>query len=395
MANGHQPEAKSRTLSAISKAMHTMNNRNGFTLVEVIVILAVLAILAAVAIPMALRIFETAAEDATREEMANLKEAMVGDPNKLQSSFRSDFGFLGDIGCVPTTLDRLLTNGTLPTPFSFDSTKQTGAGWNGPYIIGAATGEETGEFTKDQLGNDYTYTASGACPLSATLTSDGPDGQPSSGDEITLSITANETTATIRGKVKDTTGAGLEAVPVEFYSAVNGVLTTTPANTDANGEYVFTSAPFGPRAVSAKPRLVLSPGTVAQAQGGKDISFRVLNYSESAYTITAIRANFDPVADDYDQITIIGSIVDSGNNFISGQDVIVTATTIAASPATRPSVRVFIDSPNTQLADITISGQGTAADIEINNFNKSVRGTTMKVTFNPNGASSVVTFLVP
>jgi len=376
--------------------MHTMNDRRGFTLVEVIVILAVLAILAAVAIPMALRIFESAAEDATREEMANLKEAMIGDPNKLQSSFRSDFGFLGDIGCLPTTLERLLTNGTLPTPFSFDSTKQTGAGWNGPYITGAATGEETGEFTKDQLGNDYTYTASGACPLTATLTSNGPDGQPTSGDEITFSITANETTATtVRGTVKDTTGVGLEAVPVEFYSAVNGVLTTTPANTDANGQYVFTSAPFGSRAVSAKPRLVLSPGTVAQGGGGKDISFRVLNYSESAYTISAIRVEFDPVADNYDEIKINGSTVDSGNNFTSGQDVTVTATAIAASPATRPSVRVFVESPDTQLPDITISGQGTAADIEINSFNKSVRGTTMKVTFNPNGASSVVIFLVP
>ncbi|MBI2999500.1 MAG: prepilin-type N-terminal cleavage/methylation domain-containing protein, partial [Deltaproteobacteria bacterium] len=104
-----------------------MKSRRGFTLVEVVVILVVLSVLAAVAIPMAFRIFQVTAEDATREEMDNIKKAMIGNPQKLQSSFRSDFGFLGDIGCMPAVLDRLLTDGGLPTPYTFDSTKQAGA----------------------------------------------------------------------------------------------------------------------------------------------------------------------------------------------------------------------------------------------------------------------------
>src|SRR3989338_3484547 len=102
-------------------------NRKGFTLVEVIVILAVLSILAAVAVPMALKIFERTAEDATREEMDNIKKALLGNPQKLQTSFRNDFGFLGDIGCLPTTalggLDGLGTAGTYPL-FTFDSPKE-------------------------------------------------------------------------------------------------------------------------------------------------------------------------------------------------------------------------------------------------------------------------------
>jgi len=90
-----------------------MNHRKGFTLVEVIVILVVLSILAAMAVPVALRIFERTAEDTTREEMDNVKKALLGDPQKLQTSFRNDFGLLGDIGCFPSVafggLDRLLT----------------------------------------------------------------------------------------------------------------------------------------------------------------------------------------------------------------------------------------------------------------------------------------------
>ena len=128
---------------------------------------------------------------------------------------------------------------------------------------------------------------------------------------------------------------------------------------------------------------------------GKDVTFKVNNFSESNYTITQIQVDFDPVGQQYGEITIGGVVKDSGINFTSGQVVTVTSTTITASPATRPSMRVVVDSFDTQLPDITISGQGTSATIEINKFNTSVSGTTMKVTFNPSGSSSVVTLLVP
>lgn len=372
-----------------------MNNRKGFTLVEVIVILAVIAILAAIAVPVALKIFEKTAEDATRDEMANLKKAMVGDPQKLQSSFRSDFGFLGDIGCLPTVLDRLLTAGSLPTPYTFDSTKQAGAGWKGPYITGAAQGDELAEFTKDQLGNAYTYSASGGCPLTATLTSNGANGifESMSGDDITISIASTETTATVRGTVKNTSGVGLASVPVEFYSAVGGTLTTTAGNTDGNGNYSFSSVPFGPRAVRAVPFLVFVPGSVTTNGGRTNISFNVMNYSTSIYTITQIRADFSGGAN-YDTIRINGNTVDSGNNFVTGQVVNVTSTNIAASPVTIPSKRVFVDSPDTQLPDITLLN-GTSATIELNAFNRNMQGITITVTFNPSGTSSVATFVVP
>lgn len=371
-----------------------VKSHKGFTLIEVIVILAVLAILAAIAVPVALRIFERTAEDATRTEMDNIKKAMIGDPQKLQSSFRSDFGFLGDIGCLPTAafpsapaLDRLSTQGTLPG-WSFDSTKQAGAGWKGPYITGTA-GED---FTKDQWGNDYVYTAAGACPLTATLTSSGAD-LASTSDDITVTIVANETTATVRGKVKDTAGNGIESVPVEYYTAANnGVLTTTSTTTDASGNYSFSSAPFGPRAASALPRLVFSPGSVVITGGGNsDILFKVVNYSTSAVTITQIRADFTGGAN-YDIIRINGITVDSGVNFVTTQVVNVTSTVIAASPVTPPSMRVVVDSFDTQLPDITVSGQGTSATIELNSFNQNMTGIPFTVIINPGASQSVVKF---
>lgn len=385
-----------------------MKGYKGFTLIEVIVIMAVIAILAAMAIPAALRIFQATAENTTRDEMENIKKAMIGDPQKLQSSFRSDFSYLGDIGCLPSTtvggLDRLLTQGGLPSWFFSDATtdpannKQAGAGWKGPYITGTP-GED---FKKDQWGNDYVYTAAGACPLTAQLTSNGPDGQAGTGDDITITIASGETTATVRGKVKDTAGLGLQGVSVELYSATNnGTLTTTPATTDANGEYTFLNVPFGPRAVRALPGLVFSPGSVVITGGGNsDISFKVVNYSTSAFQIDQFNANFGPPNPDpnYDQIRTNSNTVDSGSNFDSQETVSLTASpaanrTIAASPVSRPSIRVVVDSFDTQLSDTIVSGQGTAGTIEINDFNANMTGTPFTVTFfGPGGITSIVKF---
>ncbi|MBI2987896.1 MAG: prepilin-type N-terminal cleavage/methylation domain-containing protein [Deltaproteobacteria bacterium] len=370
-------------------------SRKGFTLVEVIVILAVIAILAGIAVPVALRIFERTAEDTTREEMDNLKKAMIGDPQKLQSSFRSDFGFLGDIGCLPTPsadgLDRLLTNGTLPTPFTFDSAKQAGAGWNGPYITGTP-GED---FKTDQWGNNYTYTVSGTCPLTATLTSSGASTSLTS-DDITLTIASNETTATVRGTVKDTGGNLLEAVPVEFYSAVSGTLSTAgPVGTDVNGNYSFTSVPFGPRAVKAKPNFLYALGSVTGA-GTTMITFNILNYAESAVAINRMKVDWSTAAGpkQFNRIRIDlggggGLVTCFSGNTSPGVEVTLTCAagdrTVAASTATRPSSRVFIDSFDVKLADTIITGPATPAIIEIRFIGGNVPAGTMPttVTFNP------------
>lgn len=379
-----------------------MTNRKGFTLIEVIVILAVLSILAAVAIPMALRIFERTAEDTTREEMDNLKKALLGDLRKLQTSFRNDFGFLGDIGCLPTTalggLDRLSTAGTYPTPFTFDSTKQAGAGWKGPYISGTP-GED---FKKDQLGNDYTYTpqALATCPLTATLISNGPNGLFESGlnDDIVVNIVANDTTATIRGTVKNTSGTALAGVPVELYYPSNGTLTTsTPATTDANGNYSFSSVPFGARAVKANPTLVLVPGSVTLSGGGDqdEINFQVKNYSGSSITVGFITVNCTAVTNtavQYDDIRVNsgGADLTPGNNNqckpTPAQINISPDQVIGANPTPPSSMRIVIDSADTQLPDLTLSG-GTTITFNIQTFENSggtdqnMTGQTISVSF--------------
>ena len=394
------------------------SSRRGFTLVEVIVILAVLAILAAMAVPVALRIFERTAEDTTREEMDNIKKALLGDLRKLQTSFRNDFGYLGDIGCLPSTalggLDRLLTQGTLPA-WSFDTTKQTGAGWKGPYITGTP-GED---FKKDQLGNDYTYTpVAGTCPLTATITSNGPDGLPSTADDITVTIVANDTTATIRGTVKNTSGTGLAGVPVELYFPSNGTLTTSsPATTDANGNYSFSSVPFGARAVKPNPSGLLLTGAITVGGGpNNNVFFSVTNYSSSTITVNSIRVTCPAGAnqpDAYDDIFFAGIQVNNtnGNDCNPAGGVAVERTDqgpagsnqFVANSTPPASMRVVVDSADTQLPDFTLRG-GTTKQIELrdfedggNNIDMSNRTLTVNFYSDTGGTAliSTVTFTTP
>ena len=365
--------------------------RKGFTLVEVIVILIVMSILAAVAVPVALRVFETAAEDATREEMINLKKAMIGDTDRQQSAVRGNFGFLGDMGRLPTNLDELYRQGSLPS-FSYDNVRQAGAGWKGPYITGSFSGEEADKFSKDGMGNDYALTV-GPGQLDGVLISTGSDGLSGTADDIALEILPVETTATLRGGVKDALGNGISNVSVNLNFASNGILTSVTATTDTNGNYSFSSVPFGPRSVQVDPPaglLVLASGSVSISDNGRDITFVVSNISSNPAIVDAMIVDFGPRGStNYDQIRINGRTVDQGNNFRSRRVVSIIPTAVGGSPVSMGPQRVLLASSETQLSDFTLH-QGAPANLELSQFNLRMNGLSFTVTFLSGGGTLVV-----
>lgn len=148
-----------------------MKNR-GFTLIEVIVTMAIISILAGIIVPISYRVWEASETSLTLERMATIKKAMLGDPDLYQQGLRAGYGFVGDNGELPASLDDLLTDqGTYPD-------------WAGPYL---GTNVDPRYFAEDAWGEPFIYTVTSDAlgrRVAATLVSKGLDRVAGTSDDL-------------------------------------------------------------------------------------------------------------------------------------------------------------------------------------------------------------------
>lgn len=215
-----------------------LTDRCGFTMIELVIVIIMLGALASIAVRQFGPSTETAKMEHTRREMNALVKGIAGDPSTYNHGTQADFGFVGDNGALPTSLDYLRTN-----PGGWST-------WDGPYM---ETGFTSNDFKTDGWGSSYSI-------VSASLRSAGSG----TNYDVPIANTVSAlTTNTVSGSIVDASQSAPGTVYKDsiriLLSYPNGSGSTTTGTTtpSARGEFSLSNIPVGNRTL----RVVYIPST--------------------------------------------------------------------------------------------------------------------------------------
>lgn len=201
-------------------------NRQGFTLIEVILVIVILGVLATVAVKNMDQIFRDAKFNATAAEMESLARAIRGDQATYISGVNTSYGYLGDVGALPSSLADLLS-----APAGYTT-------WDGPYIQSS----QAGDYPQDAWSVDYIY--SGGMTIQST----------GSGSTITKTLgpsLAAFTSNSIKGSIVDanrtppgTANKNNVTISVTYPDGAGG-MATSRVSPSSSGLYTIGSLPVG------------------------------------------------------------------------------------------------------------------------------------------------------
>ena len=222
----------------------------GFTLVEILMVIALMGILTVTSLTVMDQVSSDLAFDKTYAKMNRIKTALIGDLDANKQGLRDYYGYLGDIGSLPTSaqgLQALLTRPSATSVWAINSTSRTGMGWRGPYLP-STTGVD---WLKDSWGNSFVYNTTGT-PYILSYGSDGAAGGSGTAADIQIDLGTNITFSTVYGILNENGERYTGNATVEFYYPNgSGALSTstTSVTSGNNGYFTFSNIPFGLRSL--------------------------------------------------------------------------------------------------------------------------------------------------
>lgn len=352
--------------------------RKGFTLIEIVVVLAVFGILLGTMLPFSFQAVNMKRESKTLDELDALSKSVTGNPVIVINEARTSFGYIGDMGSFPTTLEDLYKKGSQPS-YSFNTNLKTGAGWNGPYIDPKIV-EHIETLKTDAFGNDFEYTTTPYTnstvgqTVDARIRSNGRDGTSGTDDDLSVEFFRTQVKSKVFGFIKDNKGNGVAGVTITMNEPSSGVLTQKNTATDTTGFYVFDDITYGNRSLTIEPKLVLTiDSAVAKGATFNNVEFSVTNFSSGDISITSFKPVFTISPPAYFKELKIGgtSVYNSTSPRLgSGDTVTFSAKTVTGGGGVKESFPLRIQSPVTEVEDLSLGklGKGASIKIEMKDF---------------------------
>lgn len=256
-------------IKPVGAQMTSSSTNKGFTVVEILMVIALIGILTVTGIDLIMDTINESRFDETVSRLESIKNAMIGDSKLMEGGTRTSFGYLGDIGSLPSGDDSigigtLLTQPTGFPLYSIHAAARIGIGWNGPYLI---SGGSSTDFTKDAWGNDIEYRPNDSPPVVRSLGADGMLGGTDYDSDIVYNLSPEQLKVNVNGFICKSAGPFDGVAQVELnYPDGSGALQINPINLVSlvvgnKGKFSFTSVPIGVRSITVYIPSKASPTT--------------------------------------------------------------------------------------------------------------------------------------
>ncbi len=380
--------------------LHILKSR-GVSLLEVAVTVAILSLITSGAFSLLTQPFAAENEEETRGKLLAFKRAITGESRMITGQSRTDFGFLGDTGNLPASLEDLWILGAQPV-FTYDTSVKLGAGWAGPYIQVPPL-ELFDDIKRDAWGTEIQYvigteiSAGTGQTVRAKLISYGPDTSAGGGDDLTVEIYETELLSEVVGFVRDAVGNPLPGVTATLKFPFNSITSSATLQTDSAGAFTFTDVTFGNRSLVIEPNLVYVQDTAVTTGGqSNDVEFVIQNFSSSDATFTSLTLLHPDQPAFYERLRVDNSNVftDTSDRVGSGETVVFsTQTAIGTGSIAGGTIPVRLQSPFTLTPNQDIgeaARRGGTVRIQVQDFkdaetgaagNVDMTGITFQATF--------------